>query len=87
MPHDAPQAARLLPAIAPTPLAANEPAITPVNNSVLSATDEAVESLFAKFSISLFTSRVENTKKFGKCGPHFFPIGLFSLTLLYFKSV
>ena len=42
LPHDAPQAA-----IVSTPLAAKEPAISPVNSPVLSATDEAVESLFA----------------------------------------
>ena len=46
IPHDAPPAARLIPVIAPTPLAASESVITPVNSSVLSATSEAVKSLF-----------------------------------------
>ena len=44
--NDAPQAAKLIPVIAPTPLAASESVITPVNSSVLSATDEAVKHLF-----------------------------------------
>ena len=45
--YDEPEAARLITAMAPTPFAANEPAIAPVYILVLSATDEEVESLFA----------------------------------------
>ena len=47
MPHDVPPAARLIPAIVPIPIAATEPAITPVDGPVLSATDEEVENPFA----------------------------------------